>query len=130
MLFPIMLPGAQEQLQKAKSQGVVPHPSGESSWDYFKKGWQDAGGLSSLPGILGDVVREKFGQPAPPMPGYPDGYLPGLKPQSPLNPGVPVTPWNETPWASADKIPGNQVMDETSNVGGLLSTLLKQQGQV
>lgn len=105
-----MLPGVKESMHGPYPQ--MAQASEPSTWDYFKKGWTDAGGMSSLPGILGDVIKERL-QPPTPMPGYPHGIIPGLPPSFP----------------SQDKLPGTIVMDDTGNVGGLLSTLLKQQRQ-
>ena len=101
-LFPIMAnpPGGLEQYIP---ENMPMAPPETSTLGYFLKGWEDAGGWSSLPGMVGESVRDIFGEPSI-IPGYPRGYLPGLQPESPFNPGVPVNPLNPTPWASGPNL--------------------------
>tara|TARA_R100001530_G_C4282875_1_gene146040 strand:+ start:132 stop:458 length:327 start_codon:yes stop_codon:yes gene_type:complete len=38
-----------------------PQPQDPSTWDYFLRGWDDAGGLQSLPGMLQDTFMDQYG---------------------------------------------------------------------
>ena len=61
--FP-MLPGTAGMAQQGYGmmQGQPPYlPQDPSTFDYFQKGWGEAGGLQSLPGILQQVISEKYG---------------------------------------------------------------------
>ena len=114
-LFPIMAnpPGGLEQYIPANMPMAPPETS---TLGYFLKGWEDAGGWSSLPGMVGESVRDIFGDPST-MPGYPRGFLPGLQPESPLNPGVPVNPINPMPWAQGTMEPGLPPVANASIIG-------------
>ena len=57
--FPVLPQESIHQLYQRYPQMV--QPSGPSTWDYFQKGWGEAGGLQSLPGILQQVLGEKYG---------------------------------------------------------------------
>tara|TARA_R110002012_G_scaffold137948_1_gene293082 strand:- start:2457 stop:2816 length:360 start_codon:yes stop_codon:yes gene_type:complete len=80
--FP-MLPGVPQMAKQAEG-GILQAPTEPSTWDYFLKGWDDAGGMSSLPGMVGETINEMpFMNQANkllPVPTGPDGkpMMPGM----------------------------------------------------
>ena len=89
-----MLPGVPGMAQQGQSmlQGGhpgYPQPQDLSTLGYFLKGWEDAGGWPSLPGMVGGTIGDMF-NPSPNVPGYPHGIIPGLPPGFPnAQPGGP-----------------------------------------